>query len=142
MHRCIAVVAVLALAGCSHMTTQTRWLEVGHAALMATDGSQTLQGLNAPACFHENDPITRRVIGRHPSDEAVVAWTAASFALRMAVANWLDGKVSDSDARGWRWARWTWHALTYAQEIGTVRDNHQLGVSAFAPHATPSCARP
>lgn len=125
------------LSGCSHMTTQTKWLEVGHGLLMAADASQTIQGQNAPDCYREAGTPTADIIGTHPSAAAISGYTAAHFALRMVVADWLDRQVSNTDDDGWRWVRAAWHVGTFALEINTVRNNHREGLGVFSPGAVP-----
>lgn len=136
MSRFLAALAALALAGCSHMSTQTRALEVAHGLLMAADASQTIQGQHG-GCYREADTITRRFIGDHPSSPQIVGWTAVHFTINAAVANWLDRQVEVSDDEGWSYARWAWHVFNFAYEIKTVAGNRREGLSIFSPRSTP-----
>jgi len=137
MPRWPLLILITLLGGCSHMTTQTKWLQAGHGLLMAADSSQTIQGQNAPDCYREAGWPTRDIIGEHPSESAIVGFQALRFVLHSSVSNWLDKKVSNDDDEGWRWIRAGWHVLSFAYEIDVVRRNHNEGLRVFSPHAVP-----
>ncbi len=121
----------------SHITPETKWLEIGHGLLVAADASQTIQGQNAPDCYKETGSIAQPIIGTHPSDSAILGYSAARFALQFAVADWLDRMIDATDDDGWRWARTGWQIVTFAQDIKTVVDNRHEGLGIFSPGAIP-----
>lgn len=110
--RAILVGLVLGCAGCAS-NLETTW-----QAVHLTDGLQTLSAAR-DACYDEEDPITRRIIGRQPSDGEVIAWWAGLAIAHAGVSHWLE-----------RWPRWqkAWQLVTIGNSAVIVARNHHNGV--------------
>ena len=84
--------------------------------LHAIDAAQTM-AIAMDDCYEEQDPITRRIIGRHPEPLAVVGWWAASAAGHLWVSSRLEG----------RWLA-AWQAITIIGTGNAVINNHGVGI--------------
>ena len=89
------------------------------------DTAQTMQIAKNPECYHEKNPITRSLIGKHPSEEAVVAW-----GIGMAVAHYQVTRLL-TRYEAPRWVQWGWQAVSIGSTGAAVVNNHEIGLRPF-----------
>jgi hypothetical protein len=120
----ISIAAVIACSGCTALESRESqaWL-----ALHAVDTVQTFRIADQPTCFKEGDSLTRSVIGSHPSDGEVVAWSVGSAALHLGVAEWLLRNDHPRIAK-------VWHYLRIGVTASAVAQNHSIGIRIGAPN--------
>jgi uncharacterized membrane protein len=88
-------------------------------------------------CYQEVNPITRAIIGKHPSQkEAVIS--SALWAIGHAVATrWLDKRTeqafaTESPNRGaWYVGRISFHAFTLGTKAWQINHNNNFGIKPF-----------
>jgi hypothetical protein len=113
----LALMAPWLLAGCQTMThTEITW-----QTLHAIDVAQTLNAARDP-CYQESAWVTRRLIGRQPSDGAVLAWGVGTAAFHA----WVSHELDDRDAP--TWLQMLWDLGTLGQTAYAVGSNHHTGV--------------
>lgn len=92
--RAVAVTCAAMLAGCQSMPTH----EIAWQSLHAVDTYQTMNIARNPDCFREADPLTRAIVGEHPSTGEVAAVMVAYSLGHWYVSRYLDRKVDESSA--------------------------------------------
>ena len=115
----ISVVAIALLCtGCTALESRESqaWL-----ALHAVDTLQTFDVANDSRCYAEGDGITRRLIGSHPSDAEVAAWSLGSAALHLGVTEWLLRTDHPRAAKVWQYVR-------IGVTASAVAENHSIGI--------------
>ena len=133
----IAILApALLLAGCATWSTETKYSEGAWQALHAADVAQTLQIARNPDCFYEKDPVTSRLIGKHPSQGAVLAWGAGTAAAHAIVTH----ELEKHDAP--RWVRRTWQAVTIGGKAQVVGANWSIGLRFGGVEKQAGCRGP
>jgi hypothetical protein len=137
-----AIFGNLLLGGCAALPTDSKPPEAAYQALHAVDFAQTIQIARSPNCYHEADPLTKRLIGEHPSEGQVRAAWALTSTVHLAVTGWLDREVDATDSKAWRIARGTWHVLTIADAGREVVRNRSLGLMPFGGNACPRVPTP
>ena len=130
MRRLLVTLAALAMTGCAGMPRA----EYGWQALHAVDTYQTMSIAENPECWRENDPLTKRLIGEHPSTAEVAAVMLAYSVGHAYVSKWLEEETdeafaTDSSSRGaWYIARGAWHVVGIATKLAVVVNNDQIGL--------------
>lgn len=119
MKRTILLTAILA-AGCSSMSPAERTWQ----SLHLVDTLQTVQLARHSECYREANPLTRAIIGRHPSGAEVVAWGIAFGIAHNAVSRRLE-------ERGPRWALRAWNWTRITAKGATVASNARAGLGPF-----------
>ncbi len=95
--------------------------EVAWQALHAVDVAQTLSAADDP-CYEEDAWLTRRLIGRQPSDAEVMAWGIGT-----AVGHALIAKTLERwDAPVWLKKVWSYGTITHTGYV--VASNHDEGI--------------
>ena len=117
-----ALYATLAvLTGCAASPSEKVW-----QTLHLVDVAQTVNGAAGDSCYHERNPITRRVIGRQPSTETVLLWGVTVGVLHYAADRWLTSS-GHADKK--------WVQILRGLDIGvkgfTIGRNHGIGVRPF-----------
>ena len=130
----IAVACALALSGCASMGPA----EITWQSLHAIDTHQTLEIARNPDCFREADPLTRALVGSHPSEAEAAAVMVAYSLGHYAVSRWLDVRA-DAAPYGSRWkdARALWHVVGIVTKGAVVLHNNSIGLG---PVNRPECA--
>jgi hypothetical protein len=116
-----ALVLICLLVGCAGCTALESRESQAWLTLHAVDTVQTFRIADHPRCYEEGDSITQRVIGKHPSDGEVAAWSLGSAALHLGVTEWLLRTDHPRVAKAWQYVR-----------IGITADaiarNHSIGI--------------
>jgi len=112
---------LVALSGCASSGSEIAW-----QTMHLVDVAQTINGPARDACFHERDPLTRGLIGRQPSTEAVIAWGIGAGVAHYALDRWLTNR-GHADKK--------WVQILRALDLGakgfTIGRNHQIGIRPF-----------
>lgn len=118
------IAASLLMTGCTAMESRDTqaWL-----ALHAVDTIQTYHAAQDPECFAEGNPLTRGLIGEHPSGSEVVAWSVGSAALHIGVAELLLRTDHPRLARVWQYVR-------IADTGQAIVKNHSIGIRIGSPN--------
>lgn len=142
--RALTLVLAVALSGCTALETRESqaWL-----VLHAVDTIQTYHAAQEPNCYKEGDSITRSLIGSHPSDGEVIAWSLGSAALHLGVTELLLRNDHPKLATAWQYVRMgvTLDAISnnYSAGIRIGSPNHpKAGSCVEAPRAPPPPAFP
>lgn len=116
--RSLTLVLVVALSGCTALETRESqaWL-----VLHAVDTLQTYHAAQEPNCYKEGDSITRSLIGSHPSDGEVIAWSLGSAALHLGVTELLLRNDHPKLAKAWQYVR-------IGVSLDAVYNNHSAGI--------------
>lgn len=117
-----ALAAVLLLSGCASMSEVPK-AEYAWQALLLVDAGQTIQIAQHRECYYEDNPVTHRVIGRHPDVLPVVAWMLGMSALHYAITMSLEERDVPP------WVRSGWQMLTIGKSAETVAHNYDIGLS-------------
>lgn len=127
-----AVIALL-LTGCSTAPREpeSRAAEAVWQTANAYDWSQTINTARRPDCYVEKDPVTKAMFGPHPSESEVGLGWAIQATLHFLVSGWLDRKVQDTDADGWKATRAIWQIITLANTAKNIADNRAIGLRPF-----------
>ncbi len=115
------LIALVALSGCSTVPPA----EYAWQAMHVIDVAQTLNGPAKDPCYIEVDPITRGLIGKNPSSEAVVLWGIGTGIAHIGVTHLLE----KHDAP--KWVRVSWHAVSLVTKGHTLISNHREGIRPF-----------
>jgi len=88
------------------------------------------------ACFREANPMTRALIGEHPS-EAKVALSSILFTIaHYEISAWLESKDTLNEwgehNSPWYVAAVTWHTVGLATKFLTIANNHNIGMRVGA----------
>lgn len=113
-----SIVCGTLLSGCAGMSP--RATEAAWQALHAVDAAQSIHIAREPECFHENAPLTRAIIGKHPSEAEVAAVMVGYSFLHAYLTDRLEG----------RWLR-TYQFVSFAATARNVVRNHQIGLRPF-----------
>jgi hypothetical protein len=105
------------LAGCETMSRR----EIAWQALHAVDVAQTLSAARDP-CYEEAAWLTRRLIGRQPSDAEVLVWGVGTAAFHAWVSHELHHREAPT------WLRMVWDLGTLGQTVYAIGSNHDTGV--------------
>jgi hypothetical protein len=117
------------LTGCQTMSDREKVWQ----ALHAVDVAQTLSAARDP-CYQENAWLTRQLIGRQPSDAAVLAWGVGTAALHA----WLSHEIEERGSP--TWVRMAWELGTLGQTAYAIGSNHRNGVRIVADNKNvPGC---
>ncbi len=122
MSTSVAAIAAASLGGCAHMDSVTAAGETTWQSLHVLDAVQTYRGPASDPCYYESDPLTRRLIGRHPSQAGVVGWGVGLSTLHYGVTALL------ADHGAPRWLQWTWQTVTSSSTAATVSHNVSIGL--------------
>lgn len=120
---------VVMMTGCASFSERDA-INVGEGAwqgALLVDGLQTIHGPAQDPCYFEEDPITRRVIGRKPSEAGVVAlfsvYSVLHFGIRQALL--------DTGHEHWASA---FELLSVVQELRVDAHNVSMGIRLGAPN--------
>ena len=113
--------AIAVTTGCAASPQEKVW-----QAMHLVDVAQTINGAARDDCFQEENPITRRLIGRKPSTDAVIVWGVAMAIAHYSLDRWLT-RTGRADQPGWRALRY----LAVAEKGFTVGRNHAEGTRVF-----------
>lgn len=85
--RIAAITLAFLLAACESMSPY----EKAWQAMHLVDVAQTIEGAASdPFCHSEGNPVTRRLIGRHPHRDEVIAWGVAIGVVHYFAFRWID----------------------------------------------------
>lgn len=88
--------------------------------LHAVDTAQSIHIARAPECFYENAPLTRTIVGKHPSEAEVAAIMVGYSLLHTYLTDRLEG----------RWLR-TYQVVSFINSARNVANNHRIGLRPF-----------
>jgi hypothetical protein len=136
------LIGALALSACAVVPTDpgSRRAELAWQALNVADTVQTLQVAQHPQCWREANPLSRALIGEHPSSGEVGVLMVTYAYTHAAISTWLDAKTraaidNDSGARGaWYTGRIIWHVAGLLTKGTTVANNANLGLWPNGAH--------
>ena len=123
-----ALLLSLALCGCA--TTRGN-AELTWQAMNVVDLGQTLHIANGVDCYHERNPLTRTLIGRHPSEGAVIGVMVGYSALHFGVSKFLEHQTKTTGRQFWKVMEGAWHVVSLTTKANTVKDNHDIGLTPF-----------
>lgn len=131
----MAIIALASmLSGCSALETQESqaWL-----ALHAVDTIQTLRIAESPNCYAESDGVTRSLIGAHPSEGEVLAWSVGMAGLHLGVTELLLRNDHPKLAKAWQYFR-------IGVTASSIAENHSIGIRIGSPnhHSGPCFGEP
>ena len=106
------------LTGCASMAPAERASELSYQSLHLIDTLQTLDIRRHPWGMETNP-----VLGRQPSDGAIIAYMAGEAVLHLIVSD----QLARHDAPAWM--RAAWHVTSVSMAGNTVRNNAQLGLT-------------
>jgi hypothetical protein len=97
--------------------------------LNVLDSMQTIHIANAPECYSEGNPVTRALVGEHPSKEKVIAVGIVYGLAHYGISKWLERKENEQgQTSGWRTLRITWHIAGLINKGFSTTRNHSLGL--------------
>jgi hypothetical protein len=118
-----ALFACVLLGGCQSLEMSPE--EMTWQALHAFDVAQTMSAADDP-CYVEDAWLTRRLIGREPSEAEVMLWGIGT-----AVSHWWIGNLlEDWDAPTWLQKVWSYGTITSTGYA--IVNNHDEGIRAFS----------
>jgi hypothetical protein len=117
------------LSGCTALETDESraWL-----ALHAVDTIQTYHAAQEPACYEEKDGLTRSLIGRHPSDGEVIAWSIGMAGVHLGVTEYLLRTDHPKLAKAWQYVR-------IGVTLDAVSNNYRAGIRIGSPNRLRNC---
>jgi len=99
------------------------------------DTAQTINIARAPECYKESNPLTRALIGEHPSTGNVIAIGVLYSVLYRAANQYIeDHNIINSDGyfdTGWGYAKLGLDVLGLATKGFTIGHNHTIGLRPF-----------
>lgn len=122
----LALLTILTLTGCASynpykdMNNFEKVWQVAHLA----DVAQTISIARDPDCYFEDDPITRRLIGRHPKVVNAFLWGVSTSYLHAQGSQWLDRNTTIPEG-----IKILISAIDIGFKINTVHDNYTIGLS-------------
>lgn len=129
--RMVLALASLALSGCTALETRESqaWL-----VLHAIDTAQTLDIAHDSRCYEERDGITRSLIGAHPSDGEVIAWSVGMAGLHLGVTELLLRNDHPKLAKAWQYVR-------IGITLDAISNNYSAGIriGSANDHRSGSC---
>ncbi len=123
MKNIIIVIIAITASGCSTLR-DTHPLEYTWQAVHVIDVLQTANGIAGdPECHSEANPITRRMIGRHPDKDHVYKWGIGTAIFHFFVARWIENRkwIKPGSKTGMR-------IIDNGIQLQTVVQNHKNGV--------------
>jgi hypothetical protein len=122
--KALTLIAAGLVSGCTALESRETqaWL-----ALHAVDTIQTFDAAREPNCYEEGDSLTRSLIGRHPSDAEVAAWSVGMAGLHLGVTELLLRNDHPKLARAWQYVR-------IGITVDAVARNHSIGIRIGAPN--------
>jgi hypothetical protein len=123
----LAVLALLTLGGCASLQQFNYGGEAAFQVLHVVDVAQTMRGAASDPCFNEGDPVTRALIGAHPSHVATIAWGLGYGITHYAVYDWLTSHGHPN------WAA-AWEVASVIDTASVVNHNYQIGIRIGAPN--------
>lgn len=136
-----AALALVSLSGCAavrdnlDLTTADQYGEAAFQVEHLVDVVQTMHGAASDKCFSEGDPLTRRIIGAHPSQAATLVWGAGFGALHFGITDWLLSNGHDRIAA-------VWEAASIIDTAAVINHNYSVGVRIGAPnHDDAACLK-
>lgn len=124
----MAAACLITLAGCA-LSPTARVTEATWQTLNVIDTGQSITGARNPGVYAENDPLTRSVIGRHPTEAQAYEFRAAFAVLHAGVTFWLDHE--DTGRGGWHVASLLWQTVSLGNEGLTVVRNATLPIGLW-----------
>lgn len=141
----LVLLAILCLTGCASIerTLGPGWedraeqdpeqkftlSETAWHGLNVVDTLQTLHIANSPECYSESNPLTRSLIGEHPSKGEVIAVGVAYSLVHHLTATWLERKAREHGTQsGWHDVRNGWHIFMLMTKGFSVGRNHAMGL--------------
>lgn len=128
------ILCLLFCSGCSEMQSLQQPETKAWLALHAVDTLQTFDIAHDSHCYQERDGITRSLIGAHPSDGEVAAWSLASAGLHLGVTELLLRHEHPMLAKAWQYLR-------IGITADAVASNYRFGIRIGSPnqHRAGSC---
>lgn len=111
------------------MSTTATYSEAAWQTLTIVDMGQTVTIARNPQIAKEVGPLTRNVIGSHPSTKAVYEYMASEMLLHGAVTFLLDR--ADPGSGPWHTASLLWQGSTLGWEASTVASNFAIGLDPW-----------
>lgn len=124
MGKSLALSTLVLLSGCTALETREAQ---GWLALHAIDTLQTYHAAQMPNCYMEGDSITRSIIGAHPSDSSVIAWSLAMSGLHLGVTELLLSSDHPKLAKVWQYMR-------IGVTTSAIAQNHSVGIRIGSPN--------
>jgi hypothetical protein len=123
MERSLILAAALC-SGCTALETRESqaWL-----ALHAIDTAQSIHAAQEPNCYKEKNTITRALIGEHPADGEIIAWSIGVAAVHLAVTDLLLRNDHPKIAKVWQYVR-------IASTTSAIINNHGVGIRIGSPN--------
>lgn len=119
-----AILICIALSGCvsfEHMSKEARIEEAAWQSIHLMDVLQTREIARDP-CYIEDNPVTREIIGRRPSEEAVIVWGIGLSYLHAAGTTFIAEKTRNP------WPMRIWQAVSIGVSYDSVSNNHEIGI--------------
>lgn len=120
-------ISLLMLSGCTSLPQVNQGAQYVFQVANIVDTIQTVHGAASDSCYAEADPITRRLIGEHPSATAVVAKGVGYALVQYGVGRWLS-------TNGHEYLNTAWQALTIESVGSAVANNIRVGIRIGAPN--------
>jgi hypothetical protein len=127
-----AAFLILALTVATGCTALQRPEELAWQGLHVVDMAQTVDGMR-DSCVQESNPLTRAMIGEHPSTGRIVGYGIASSAVHAGVSDLLL-------TNGWSKTYKVWQAVSIADTGISIGVTWANGVRLGAPNKT-GCAQ-
>lgn len=120
--------AAILTSGCTALETRESqaWL-----MLHAVDTVQTYRIAQQPNCYSESDSLTRSLIGAHPSEGEVIAWSVGMAGLHLGVTELLLRNDHPRLARAWQYVR-------IGVTVNAISNNHSAGIRIGSPNQPPA----
>lgn len=122
--RVLPVVLVACLSGCSTLRQPE---ELTWQALRVVDVLQTME-FRVDPCVEEAHSITRRIIGKEPTKEAVIMNGIGGAAIHLGVSHFLRERYPRSYA--------LWQTVSIFDTGSAVYGNHAIGIRIGGPNRT------
>ena len=133
MIRLLLIICISSLSGCAVYEDMSP-LEKAWQMANIIDIAQTVDGaVLDSSCYYESNPLTSRVIGKHPSLEKLLLWGAGTSMLHAYVGKKLDNSKLP------RWTKFAIRSVDLGLKMDTVAHNYSIGVRIGAPNK--SCYR-
>jgi hypothetical protein len=118
----LALLFLLSFGGCATLPPEQRAEEAAYQSLHLVDTLQTLQIHNGYSSYEQSP-----VLGRHPSQTAIVAYMAAEAGLHAIVTEQLSERGAPI------WVQRVWAGASIGFTALTVRHNMQTGIPLVLP---------
>lgn len=129
------LVIVFMLGGCASFNDIPKE-ELLWQGLHIIDTAQTINGPASDPCYTEVNPLTKKVIGHHPSKEGTYTTMIAFAGLHYLISDWLKDN-------GPKWAYVGWQSVTLGATLATLHRNDRKGVKLYGDnnHNNVNCYR-